>query len=432
MLEFDAARQRVLDSGSPLPAERVELAQALGRVLREDLATSGPLPPFDYSAMDGYCLATGDLAGAPPYELPVTGESRTGHACPPFTRGAAMRIFTGAKVPAGADCVVIQENTERVEDRVRILNMPRPGEHIRNRGEDLAAGQVALRNGTRLGPFQLGLAAALDRGTLLVSRRPRVVVLATGDELRAPGSTGAAETIPESNSVTVAALSTLAGATVETGLRLGDDLERTTEVLLSAFDRADVVITIGGMSVGDHDLVRPALARAGVELDFWKVAIQPGKPFAFGRKKASRPAEGGRQARDSRPAEGGRQARDSPPGAGSPRAQEGFVLGLPGNPVSAQLTFLLFGLPLLRALQGDRAPLPATFSVELAEPLTRKPGRLGVYRARLEGQRARITGNQSSGATTSLASADVLLFVEAEASELAAGTVLTAIRLDAC
>jgi molybdopterin molybdotransferase len=408
MLEFDAARQRVLDSGSPLPAERVELAQALGRVLREDLATSGPLPPFDYSAMDGYCLATGDLAGAPPYELPVTGESRTGHACPPFTRGAAMRIFTGAKVPAGADCVVIQENTERVEDRVRILNMPRPGEHIRNRGEDLAAGQVALRNGTRLGPFQLGLAAALDRGTLLVSRRPRVVVLATGDELRAPGSTGAAETIPESNSVTVAALSTLAGATVETGLRLGDDLERTTEVLLSAFDRADVVITIGGMSVGDHDLVRPALARAGVELDFWKVAIQPGKPFAFGRKKAGSAV------------------------AGAPRAQDGFVLGLPGNPVSAQLTFLLFGLPLLRALQGDRAPLPATFSVELAEPLTRKPGRLGVYRARLEGQRARITGNQSSGATTSLASADVLLFVEAEASELAAGTVLTAIRLDAC
>jgi molybdopterin molybdotransferase len=420
MLEFDAARQRVLDLGSPLPAERVELAQALGRVLREDLATSGPLPPFDYSAMDGYCLATGDLAGAPPYELPVTGESRTGHACPPFTRGAAIRIFTGAKVPAGADCVVIQENTERVEDRVRILNMPRPGEHIRRRGEDLAAGQVALRNGTRLGPFQLGLAAALDRGSLLVSRRPRVIVLATGDELRAPGSTGAAETIPESNSVTIAALSVLAGATVETGLRLGDELERTTEVLLSAFDRADVVITIGGMSVGDHDLVRPALARAGVELDFWKVAIQPGKPFAFGRKKASRPAEGGRQ------------APDSSPDAGSPRAQDGFVLGLPGNPVSAQLTFLLFGLPLLRALQGDRAPLPATFSVELAEPLTRKPGRLGVYRARLEGQRARIAGNQSSGATTSLASADVLLFVEAEASELAAGTVLTAIRLDAC
>jgi molybdopterin molybdotransferase len=347
--------------------------------------------------MDGYCVATGDLSGSPPYELPVTGESRTGHACPPLTRGAALRIFTGAKVPAGADCVVIQENTERVEDRVRILSTPRPGEHIRKRGEDLAAGQLALRAGSRLGPFQLGLAAALDRGDLLVSRRPRVVVLATGDELRAPGSAGSAESIPESNSVAIAALSTLAGATVEAGARLGDDVERTTEVLLSAFERADVVVTVGGMSVGDHDLVRPALVRAGVELDFWKVAIQPGKPFAFGRKKAS-----------------------------------SFVLGLPGNPVSAQLTFLLFGLPLLRALQGDRAPLPATFPVELAAPLSRKPGRLGVYRARLEGQRARIADNQSSGATTSLASADVLLFVEAEATELAAGTVLAAIRLDAC
>ena len=406
MLEFDAARQRVLDSGSPLPAERVELAQALGRVLREDLVAPGPLPPFDYSAMDGYCLATGDLSGTPPYELPVTGESRTGHACPPFTRGAALRIFTGAKVPAGADCVVIQENTERVGDRVRVLKAPEPGEHIRKRGEDLAAGQLALRAGSRLGPFQLGLAAALDRGDLLVSRRPRVIVLATGDELRAPGSAGSAETIPESNSVALAALTTLAGATVESGARLGDDVERMTEVLLSAFERADVVVTIGGMSVGDHDLVRPAMARAGVELDFWKVAIQPGKPFAFGRKQANRAAAG--------------------------RAQDSFVLGLPGNPVSAQLTFLLFGLPLLRALQGDRAPLPATFPVELAEPLTRKPGRLGVYRARLEGQRARIASNQSSGATTSLAGSDILLFVEAEATELAAGTVLTAIRIDAC
>ena len=340
--------------------------------------------------------------------MPVTGESRTGHACPPLARGAALRIFTGAKVPAGADCVVIQENTERVEDRVRILSAPRPGEHIRKRGEDLAAGQLALRAGTRLGPFQLGLAAALDRGDLLVSRRPRVVVLATGDELRAPGSAGSAETIPESNSVAIAALLTLAGATVEAGVRLGDDIERTTEVLSSALKRADVVVTIGGMSVGDHDLVRPALARAGVELDFWKVAIQPGKPFAFGRKKARGAAEDGQ------------------------RAAHSFVLGLPGNPVSAQLTFLLFGMPLLRALQGDRAPLPATFPVELAEPLTRKPGRLGVYRARLEGQRARIAGNQSSGATTSLAEADVLLFVEAETTELAAGTVVAASRLDAC
>jgi molybdopterin molybdotransferase len=299
-------------------------------------------------------------------------------------------------VPDGADCVVIQENTERVGDRVRLLTAPTAGEHVRRRGEDLADGQLALASGTRLGPFQLGLAAALDRANLLVGRRPRVIVLPTGDELRPPGSPGSADTIPESNSIALGALATLAGADVEFGARLGDDLALTTELVNEALDRADVVITIGGMSVGDHDLVRPALARAGVEVDFWKVAIQPGKPFAFGRRNQS------------------------------------FVLGLPGNPVSAQVTFLLFGMPLLRALQGDAAPLPLPFQVELSQPLRRKPGRLGVYRARLEGRRAVLFENQSSGATNSLAFAEVLVFVPAETTEAAAGTQLDAIRVDAC
>lgn len=396
MLEFDAARRQILDSCSALSTERVELRHALGRVLREDLSAATPLPPFDYSAMDGFCLASADLAGAPPYELSVSGESRTGHPCPPLTRGAALRIFTGGRLPAGADCVVIQENTERTADRVRLLVAPLPGDNVRRRGEDLAEGEVALRAGTRLGPFQLALAAALDRDRLLVTRAPRVVVLSTGDELRAPGAPGSADSIPESNSVALAALSTLAGASVESGERLGDDAARTTECVLAALERADVVITVGGMSVGDYDLVRPALERAGVDLDFWKVAIQPGKPFAFGRRAGR------------------------------------FVLGLPGNPVSAQVTFVLFGLPLLRALQGDRAPLPRNFRVELDAPLSRKAGRLGVYRATLDGPRAHIAAGQSSGATTSLARADALVFVPAESTAIAAGTWLDAIRLDDC
>lgn len=396
MLDFEAARSRVLAASSPLGVERAPLLQALGRVLREDLTAESALPAFDYSAMDGYCLSSADLVGSPPYELPVTGESRTGHPCPPLEPGAALRVFTGARVPPGADTLVIQENTERSGDRVRILVAPAAGEHLRRRGEDLPEGVVALAAGTRLGAFQLGLAAALDRAELVVSRRPRLVILPTGDELRPPGSSGAPESIPESNGVVLAALATLAGAAVELGPRLGDDLAPTREALEHALGTADVVVTIGGISVGDHDRVRPALERAGVTLDFWKVAIQPGKPFAFGRRGRC------------------------------------HVLGLPGNPVSAQLTFLLFGMPLVRALQGDSAPVPQSFSVELASALRRKPGRLGVYRARLAGGRAYLAAQQSSGATTSLATADGVVFVPAETSELAAGSTVEALRLDAC
>jgi molybdopterin molybdotransferase len=344
--------------------------------------------------MDGYCLSLSALTGSPPYELPVAGESRTGHPCPPLPEGACLRVFTGARIPPGADGVILQENTERVGDRVRLLKRPTEGENVRRRGEDLDEGAIALASGTRLGPFQLGLAAALDRTELAVSRRPRMIILPTGDELRAPGSPGSRDQIPESNSVALAALATLATTDAEIGERLSDDLETTTRAISRALERADVLVTVGGMSVGDHDRVRPALERAGVSLDFWKVRIQPGKPFAFGRRDRT------------------------------------FVLGLPGNPVSAQVTFFLFGMPLLRALQGDRSPLPPTSPVELTSSLTRKPGRLGVYRARLDGTRAILDDNQSSGATTSLAAADALVFVPAESSELPAGTTLPAVRLD--
>jgi len=396
MLEFEEARQRVLDAGGAavLPSEPVLLADALGRVLREDLAATTPLPPFDYSAMDGYCLDSAGLRGAPPFELFVAGESRTGHPCPPMPEGAALRIFTGARLPEGADSVVIQENTERSGDRVRLLTTPNRGDHVRRRGEDLDVGQPALGAGIRLGPFQLGLAAALDRAGVQVSRRPRVVILPSGDELRAPGAGGAADSIPESNGVVLRALCSLASADAELGPRLPDELEAAARAFSDAFERADLVVTVGGMSVGDHDVVRPALERAGVSLDFWKVRIQPGKPLAFGRRGGA------------------------------------FVLGLPGNPVSAQLTFALFGMPLLRSLCGDRAPLPERFTVTLGHDVTRKPGRLGVYRARLFGNEAWLDGNQSSGATTSLARAAALVFVPAECERCPSGARLEAIRLD--
>jgi molybdopterin molybdotransferase len=187
MLEFEEARKRVLKASKLLGSERVPLEKALGRVLREDLSAEVPLPPFDYSAMDGYCLSVTSLTGTPPFELEVAGVSRTGHPCPPLPLNSALRIFTGARLPEGADAVVIQENTERDGDKIRFSSTPRRGDHVRRRGEGLERGAVGLAAGTRLLPFQLGLAAALDRASVTASRRPRVLVLPSGDELRAPG-----------------------------------------------------------------------------------------------------------------------------------------------------------------------------------------------------------------------------------------------------
>jgi molybdopterin molybdotransferase len=257
----------------------------------------------------------------------------------------------------------------------------------------LTQGGLALAKGTRLGPFQLGLAAAVDRASVLVARRPRVRIFATGSELRAPGSPLVAGKIPESNTIAVAALSRHAGALVERCEVQSDDLAGITFALSTAFEACDVLVTIGGVSVGDHDLVRPALEAAGATLEFWKVAIKPGKPLSFGR------------------------------------AGRTLILGLPGNPVSAQLTFALFGVPLLRALQGDLAASPALTRVTLDSKLQQKCGRLGFYRARLQGTRAVVTPNQASGSTFSLAHADALVMMPAELSECAAETQLDAICL---
>lgn len=392
MLPFDEARRRVLAACSPLETEEIPVSAAAERVLAEDLSSERPLPAFDYSAMDGYAISARTLTGDPPYELPVVGEARAGGARPSFEPGTAVRIFTGAELPAGADAVVIQENTTPLDGRVRIAVPVREGDHVRRAGEDLPAGSVALSRGTRLGPFQLGLAAALDRATVKVARRPELAVLTTGDELRPPGSPGPRGSIPDSNSVAIRALAARAGALPRPSVHAPDDVDATARLLESLRD-ADVLVTLGGVSVGSHDVVRAALAAVGADLDFWKVAIKPGKPFTFGRLGRT------------------------------------LVLGLPGNPVSAQVTFALFGMPLLRALQGDRAAVPATSRVVLGAPVRQKPGRLGIYRARLEGGRALVHDNQASGSTVSLARADALVFVPADVSECPAGTELDAIRL---
>jgi molybdopterin molybdotransferase len=352
------------------------------------------LPPFDYSAMDGYAVATRDFTSLP-MRLPVVGESRTGAVADALRPGAAMRIFTGAGVPAGADAVVMQENVTREGDTAVFAEKPRVGQSLRRRGEDLRAGGQAIAKGTRLRPAHLALAAALDLSAVAVARRPEVAILATGDELRPPGSEAVPGSIPESNTVVLRAMARRSGACARALPFVRDDREATERAFASALEEADVLVTIGGVSVGDHDLVRPALAAVGVELDFWRVAIKPGKPLAIGRR-----------------------AR--------PGRRDAIVIGLPGNPASAMVTFALFGCPLLRAMQGDAQPFPAMRRARMARAHPHTPGRLEFARGTIghtdDGQLS-VTplGNQASGAVTSMAHSDALALIPAEAGGIPAG-----------
>ena len=404
MLPFDQALARLLGAAAPLGAERVSLDEAAGRVLAEDVIAQAPLPPFDHSSMDGYALAAGSLsATSGPWEVAVAGESAAGGDLPPLLPGTACRIFTGARLPVSADTVVMQERAPRRGDVIVLQSAPRAGDHVRRRGEDLAEGAVALARGARLSPGRVALAAALDRPQLLVGRRPIVTVLCSGDELRSPGQVHPPPrpgSIPESNGYFVAAAARAAGALVRVAPFVHDDAEAARIAVADALRGSDVVVTVGGVSVGDRDVMRAALEAAGVVIDFWKVKIKPGKPLAVGRAGAVQ------------------------------------VLGLPGNPASASLTFLLFGMPLLRALQGDAAPLPPRLRAATRTTLEREPGREEFLRARLEAspQEGRELGvrmlpNQSSGAVTSFAEAEALAVVPANRGRVEEGSILEVIRL---
>jgi len=403
MLPFDQALARLLGSATPVGAERVSLDEAGGRVLAEDVTAPAPLPPFDHSSMDGYALTAAALQGSGPWTLAVAGESAAGGELPDLLPGTACRIFTGARLPVGADAVVMQERVERRGEVISLQAAPRPGDHVRHRGEDLAVGAVALARGCRLTPGRVALAAALDRPQLLVGRRPVVTVLCSGDELRSPGQIHPPirpGSIPESNGYFVAAAARAAGALVRVAPFVGDDPGAARAAVAAALRGSDVVVTIGGVSVGDRDVMRAALEAAGVVIDFWKVKIKPGKPLAVGRAGAVQ------------------------------------VLGLPGNPASASLTFLLFGMPLLRALQGDLAPLPPRLRAATRTTLLREPGREEFLRARLEGGAVdgrelgvRLLPNQASGAVTSFAEADALAVVPADRGRVDEGSLLEVIRI---
>lgn len=319
MISVAIALDRILAAAQPVGPETVPLPQSLGRVLAEDLAARVAHPPVAVSAMDGYACRAADIA-APPATLSVIGESAAGH---PYAGalgpGGAVRIFTGAAIPHGADAVVMQEDTSRDGDRVTV-NTDK-GSHIRFAGNDFSVGEVLLPAGTVMGPRQIGLAAAMNIPWVAVRRRPRVAVLSTGDEIAMPGEPLGPAHIVSSNGPALAALVATLGCDA---LQLGiaRDSRDSLTAMLAAAKGADLLVTSGGVSVGDYDIVQDVMAEHGLSLDFWKIAIRPGKPLMFG-------------------------TLDGVP-----------VLGLPGNPVSALVTAYVFLAPLLRALQGvpPRAP----------------------------------------------------------------------------
>ena len=390
MLSFEDAQRRLLSLAPRLAAERVTVDDACGRVLAEEVCAPVAIPAFDHSSMDGYAVASGELEGPGPYSLEVRGESKTGASPPRLVPKTACRIFTGAELPPGADAVVMQEKVTRDGATATFAERPAPGKFVRKRGDDLAAGGIALTAGTRLSPAHLALAAMVDRAFLLVSRRPVVTILGTGDELRSPGSAARPGSIPESNGVALRAMARAAGAIAHVGPYVRDDRAATEAALEAALRTTDVLVTVGGVSVGDHDLVRPALEAIGVTIDFWKVAIKPGKPLAVGRRG------------------------------------DAIVLGLPGNPASAMVTFALFGVPLLRALAGDARPFPPPLTAKVSHAVAHEPGRRAFVRATL----SRADGawmvtplaNQASGAAISMAQADALMCVPQDSPGLVAGT----------
>ena len=392
LTEIDDARRIVLEHAGALEDEPVALADADGRVLAVDVDSAAPIPPFDNSAMDGFALRCTDVAGAgprTPVALLIAGESRAGHpARQTVGPDQAVAISTGAMLPAGADAVVAVEQTRTRDGHVEILTEVAPGDYVRLAGEDILTGQRVLTRGTRLGAAELGVLASLGQVEVRCSRRPRVAVITTGDELVAPGSELTPGAIHDANAHSVPALARQLGAEPGSVVTVPDDAQATRHALADALDQADVVVICGGVSVGVHDHVRPSLAALGVDEHFWGVALRPGKPTWFGARGAT------------------------------------LVFGLPGNPVSAMVTFTLFVAPALDALSGASSR-ERRARARLARNYTKSPGRAHAVRCRLlldeRGWQAEPTGDQRSHILTSMLGADALAIIPTASGDVPAG-----------
>ncbi len=399
LLSVAQALERVLAGAMPLPADEVPLDEADGRVLAYDLKARRTQPPADMSAMDGYAVRAADVASAP-VRLKVIGEVAAGR---PFKAvvgaGEAARIFTGGVVPSGADAIVVQEVTKKLDGGfVEVEKSSSKGRHIRTQGLDFRAGDVLIAKGHRLCARDLQLAAGMNHPLVPVHRRPKLAMFATGDELVAPGMEPGPGQIVHSNGFALAALARTEGAEVIDLGVVGDKLDETVAAVREARARdADILLTTGGASVGEYDLVQSAFAREGMALSFWKVAMRPGRPLMHGRLGAM------------------------------------AVLGLPGNPVSSYVCAFLFLVPLIRLLCGRHDLVTPTETVRLGRDLAENDERADYLRASLrdgaDGAVATPFPVQDSSMMTPLAKADCLLIRAPHAPPAKAGEPCTITRL---
>lgn len=378
LLSLEQAQARLLALANVLPAEHLPAAQALGRFLAEDCHAARTRPAADLSAMDGYAIS-----GNGPWRK--LGESRAGT---PFdgtlAPGECVRISTGAYLPQGSDRVVLQEDAAVSGDQITAAAIPPAGHHVRPRGFDFAAGDRVLTGGTQMTPARIALALAAGRSTIAVGRPPKVAILDTGDELASDPDDCGDHQIPASNGAMLAAM--LAGLgcdAVQLG-PVGDD-RAALAAALAAAEHADLLVTSGGASVGDHDLVQPALADWGAQLAFWKVAIKPGKPMLVATRGAQ------------------------------------LIIGLPGNPVSCFVTACLFVQPVVRAMMGAAQPLPQPLPMVTGDDLPATGKRREFLRASGTGGKLHLAGSQDSSALVALAAADWLIDRPAGSPALAVG-----------
>lgn len=397
LLSVDEALQRILDGVTATESESIAIEQAHGRVLAQPLQALVTQPPFNSSAMDGYAVRIADVAHLPA-TLAVIGEAAAGH---PFSgtvdKGQAVRIFTGAPVPEGADAIVIQENAERDGANVVVREGSVEMEHIRTKGFDFREGATLLAAGRRLGPREVSLAASMGHGQVTVRRRPTVAILSTGDELVPPGSRLGPGQITASNHLGIAALAEAAGATPQQ-LGIARDTRADLDAHFARAQDADIIVTSGGASVGDHDLVAPVLRARGMTLAFWKIAMRPGKPLMFGRLGHSR------------------------------------ILGLPGNPVSSLICTRLFLRPLIQALLGrpdqDDSPTQARLSLPLEANGPRQHYMRAISKPGPDGYPlVAPVRSQDSSLLAPLAEADCLLVRPPRAPAAPAGSLVSILPL---
>lgn len=377
MLSFDEALEKLLAAAAPVGETRVlPLEATAGRVLAAPQKAVVAVPSLDNSAMDGYAVRVADIAALGAL-LPVSQRIATGSVGTPLQAGTAARIFTGAPIPPGADAVVMQERCESSEGGVKILHLPRPGENIRRVGEDISSGAEVLAAGIRLRPQELALAASAGLPRLPVYRRLRVAVFFTGDELRMPGEPLPPGAIYNSNRFALRALLEGLDCEVRDLGQVPDNLAATREALRQAAGDNDLIITSGGVSVGEEDHVKPAVEAEG-RLSLWKIAMKPGKPLAFGEVDST--------------------------------GKRTWFIGLPGNPVSSFLTFLMLARPFILKLQGIARVLPHAYVVPADFEWNKADARTEFLRVRINADgRLEIYPNQGSAVTTSLAWSDGLV-----------------------